>query len=530
MATWSMRRRLGLALAGLILAAVGSTAAAAHAVLLEASPADGSHLTEPPTELVLRFNEPVKPIAVRLLDAQGAELAATMVEAQGETVVVRPTGALPRGAYFLSYRVASLDAHAVAATLRFGVGVNATAADVATDDVAARLAVFGRWLFYVTALGAVGATLFDLLVRPPPPLSIRVQRLAGGLAACGVAALAVRLGTAGLDLDALPITALTSPAPWAAAAGTTLGPAAGLALVGLLGITGRHRLPPVGRIASTVAVIASFTLTGHAATAEPRWLTLPAVGLHVLCAAFWLGAFVPLFWSLSGPQAPAVLRRFSSLALPAIALLAAAGGMLAWVQLGGNLDALTASAYGWRLLGKLALVAAMLALAAANRLLLTPALADGAPGSAGRLRRSFGADLVLGLGVLAVTATFPLSPPPRALVALEAADSTALTLVIAAPGGQATLTLLPGRAGVNRLEAWITDGNGMPVEAREGSVAWSLPAAGIERAQAALALPAPGVATARGIALPRGGRWLLRLELLIDDFTKLTFEGRIDVS
>ena len=29
--------------------------------------------------------------------------------------------------------------------------------------------------------------------------------------------------------------------------------------------------------------------------------------------------------------------------------------------------------------------------------------------------------------------------------------------------------------------------------------------------------------------MPRAGRWRLRLDLLVDDFTKLTFEGEITV-
>ena len=32
------------------------------------------------------------------------------------------------------------------------------------------------------------------------------------------------------------------------------------------------------------------------------------------------------------------------------------------------------------------------------------------------------------------------------------------------------------------------------------------------------------------IVLPRGGRWTFQLDLLVDDFTKLTFEGEIVVS
>ena len=41
--------------------------------------------------------------------------------------------------------------------------------------------------------------------------------------------------------------------------------------------------------------------------------------------------------------------------------------------------------------------------------------------------------------------------------------------------------------------------------------------------------PLPGVVVADGVLVPRAGRWRLRLDLLIDDFTKLTYEGDIDL-
>lgn len=527
-----LRRLATLAVLALTLTVAGATGAHAHAVLLEASPPDGARLAGAPAELVLRFNEPVVPQAIRLLDRDGNEAGDVVVTPRGDSVVLRPTRSLPDGVYLLSYRVASLDAHPVAATLRFGIGVDPGAGSESTDEFtpAAWLAASGRWLVYLTALAAAGATLFELLVRPPPLLAVRVRRFAAWAAACGILALAWRIGTAGLELGGLPLDALASPAPWRLAAATTLGPAALLAALGLSGIATGFPVPVPIRLAAVAAVAGSFALTGHAASAAPYWLTGPALGVHVLCAAFWLGSLVPLLCCLQLDRhaAAAVLRRFSAMAAAAVALLAAAGGALAWVQLGGDPRTLVTTTYGWRLASKLALVLGLLALAACNRQVLTPALARGDQDAGRWLGRSLCADLALGVLVLAVTATFPLSPPPRALMAV-AAEPEGRTLVIATPAGQATLSLLPGRAGSNRLEAQIMDGNGEPILAREGSIAWSLAAAGIERQQAALVLPAAGVATATGLALPRGGRWQLRLELLIDDFTKLIFAGQIDV-
>jgi methionine-rich copper-binding protein CopC len=65
---------------------------AAHAVLVEARPADGQQLDQAPAELTLRFSEPVVPISVRLLDARGAQLSGTGLEPRGDTLVLRPRG------------------------------------------------------------------------------------------------------------------------------------------------------------------------------------------------------------------------------------------------------------------------------------------------------------------------------------------------------------------------------------------------------------------------------------------------------
>ena len=152
-----------------------------------------------------------------------------------------------------------------------------------------------------------------------------------------------------------------------------------------------------------------------------------------------------------------------------------------------------------------------------------------APDARRNLSRTLVADIVLGLGVLAVTASFPFDPPPRAIAAAQRDAAEGVTIIVAARDDQATLTLLPGQPGTNRLEAWVTDASGVPVAAKEATVSTALPEAGIEPARSQAAMPRPGVYVAEELAIPRAGRWRVRLDLLVDDFTKLTFEGEIMV-
>ena len=231
----------------------------------------------------------------------------------------------------------------------------------------------------------------------------------------------------------------------------------------------------------------SFALSGHAATAGPAWLTLPALVLHALCAAFWVGAFAPLLLALRRlprHEAHALLAAFSIRAVVAVACLLLAGAVLAALQL-RTPSALIATDYGRLLLLKLALVALLLGLGAINRLVLTPALArraDAAP----RLRRTIGADLALAAGVVALTAGLGTIPPPRALAEQAAAHGHAsheahdYAVVAAAHGHHLVLVATPAARGENRIDLYLTDRQGQPVGAKAAEMSWALPEAGIE--------------------------------------------------
>jgi putative copper resistance protein D len=99
-----------------------------------------------------------------------------------------------------------------------------------------------------------------------------------------------------------------------------------------------------------------------------------------------------------------------------VAAIVASGLVNAWFLIGpSGLPQLVGDPYGRALLAKLALFAAMLALAAANRWHLAPALRR-EPGRTGlaALRRSITAESLAGIGVLALVAWLGTLEPPGA--------------------------------------------------------------------------------------------------------------------
>src|SRR5262245_34796953 len=73
-----------------LLLALSAPAAHAHATLLAAEPADGAVLARAPSQLRLTFDEPVSPLAPRLVGAGGHSLPLTAVSQHGASLVITP--------------------------------------------------------------------------------------------------------------------------------------------------------------------------------------------------------------------------------------------------------------------------------------------------------------------------------------------------------------------------------------------------------------------------------------------------------
>jgi copper transport protein len=509
--------------------------AGAHAVLLETAPADGTALVEAPREIVLRFNEPVVPIVVRVLRGDGTTVP-TAVRAEDNAVRIALPAALPAGGYIVSYRVTSADSHPVGGAFVFAVGAAMAPPRPADADAAAeagwRRAVMVNVTLHLAALAAAaGGALFVVLVLGAAPGATsgpairRGLHLAAGLA---IATAALGIGLEGGLLAAAPLGDLLRPATWALGFASTAGASALVAITALavllLGLTCRPgRLSTAALAAGAVAALGALALTGHAASAAPRWLTVPAVMLHGLAMAFWLGAFWPLRIVLareSRSVAAAAVARFSRLAIGAVLLLIVAGLVLAAVQV-ETLAALVTTGYGRLLLLKLAAVAALLGLAAWNKRRLTPRLAAGDEAAARRLRRSIGAEMAVAAAVLALTAALGQTVPPRALDAGHDHGAPAgYTVVASADDLTATVAVAPARIGRNGADIFLQRPDGAPLRALALEIELALPAAGVEPLVRMARAVEPGHYRVDALDIPLAGRWTLTLGVLVSDFDK----------
>ena len=189
------------------------------------------------------------------------------------------------------------------------------------------------------------------------------------------------------------------------------------------------------RIATTIlavagaAALATLAWSGHAGASEGPTGTIHRLAdiLHMIAAAIWVGA-IAAFLVLLRPRrdrprpknialTARSLDRFGRVGTICVLVITGTGLINAQIIVGlENTARSIASPYGQLLLGKLLLFAAMLALAAANRWRLTPALKtasiDGDPRAAvASIRRSIGTEAAAAGAILILVAWFGTLEP-----------------------------------------------------------------------------------------------------------------------
>ncbi|MBP6797498.1 MAG: CopD family protein [Luteimonas sp.] len=252
------------------------------------------------------------------------------------------------------------------------------------------------------------------------------------LLACALAALA--LNAAEAPLKAMRLLWLSLPELDAASLAwyvfdTAAGRAwlvRGMLLLAVAGVLvaasrGSRGLPVRGLCVLSGLALATLLWNGHAAASAGAAgvLRLGLGGLHLLAAAAWLGAIAGFLAMLAGDwprrgdivtlrRWHARLHAFATTGGALVAVLVASGIVhYAWIiEWRWSPATLLATPYGRWMLFKLAMFAAMLALAALHRWILVPRLAvpDGHPDDPVRLRRSLRLEAAAAVLVVAAVA------------------------------------------------------------------------------------------------------------------------------
>ena len=306
-AVLGMARLFALAVTILIGLAPAQTALA-HASLISSQPEDGAVLSASPARVILIFNEPVAPLRMQVIDRRGEATQLTDIVQHNNSVILRMPGTLDQGTHALSWRVVSSDGHPIGGTLIFSVGqpdANPPALQtkggqaLRTAIWAVRVAILHRAVLRPRRRGLCQLDRNAAAAGPDGKADRRIMRRRLGAAAGGgrpartrrarhAAVRARECARYGRRASARPMERpLLSPsllARWRCFPCEVA------------------RRPPraCSPLAALVGIGFALAASGHAAAASPQWLTRPAVWIHVVAVAAWIGSLWPLLRLLHG--------------------------------------------------------------------------------------------------------------------------------------------------------------------------------------------------------------------------------------
>jgi copper transport protein len=473
---------LGLAPLALAVTLALAPAAAAHSTLLETEPQRDRVVEHSPKRVVLHFDEPVETAlgSITVYDGDGERVdAGEIMRPAPESVAVAIDGRLERGTYTVAWRVISADSDPINGAWVFhveerGAQPAGVAAQVLEDTpfVTSVFYLGGRFLDFALLLACVGGTA--ALVFALTSASDEVRRRLLAIVAVLAAALAVvSLLELGLQGAAAAGSSLGHGFQWDVVESVTgtrfgnlalirAGIAAALCVVALVARAQDARpWNPIIVLALLLAagLVVTPGLSGHASVSGA--VSIIADAAHVQAAGVWTGglAFVVLGllltrgnrWELAATSVP----RFSTMAVISVAILLVAGTINGYLQVRAW-RGLWDTEYGILLLVKVGLVLPLLALGAYNNRYAVPRLRARIASHMERRRfmRFAGAELVVMLVVVGVTAALVNAPPARTEVQMHETSEMELELGPL----MAHMEVMPGTLGPNEIHLTFTKG------------------------------------------------------------------------
>lgn len=508
---------------------VGAGTAAAHADLQASSPPAGSELASPPAVVTLEFSEAVTlvPRSIVVVDGDGTrvDLAdAHHPERDGTRVTATLQPGLPVGTYSVLWRVVSDDSHPVSGRFTFGVGV-APRPPPAPASSADPLVTALHWVAELLALSGVivlaGSSFFIVWLWPEGRVSTRARRVLGVALVAAVVGNALLLLVGGAYGAGGTAADLLDPATMSAAFSTTAArlTALRIAVLGVAYFWWRHR-DRSGGLASRfdllglwLAVAVTQAVGGHAGHSTSPLLTSLVDVAHLTAVSTWLGGLVLLSVVLlrgAGDElvGVTVLPRWSRVAATAVAVIVLTGAVSALVEV-GSWSALVGTTYGRLVLGKVAVLLLVVAVAAFSR----RAVGRVVRGVTSRtLRRLVAAETLGAVVILGLTAALVSTAPGR-----ESYLPTMSTTVNAGGGPVAVtlhVTVRPTTPGFEGLTVTATSPEGTSVPIQGARVRFVNVAQHIGPMEYPVATTTGAVLDAL-VSVPGPGRWDVVLTLRV---------------
>jgi len=324
--------------------------ASAHASLTNTVPEANSRLAQGPGQIVLEFNERLEKelYSITVLDSSGKSVtgqAAVMNENQHGISLQVPN--LGEGVYAVSYHVISADGHPVDGSYVFTVGNPPPGKDASLFDVHKQLGHEGheahefgsqltveqflvfasRVLYYAALLFLLGFVIWNAF------FGTQTEELRRTFRAWGLQLQRVQL-LALLALVFLQSRELLAGQPTSEWLKLYTGTGVGIswlisAVLTLLGFVLLMRSRWLDA-AWVVAMAAAKSMSGHAASYEPKALVAALDAVHLLAASLWAGGvlLIAILWRSHREALERFAPRFSGAALVSIAVLAVSGAVM----------------------------------------------------------------------------------------------------------------------------------------------------------------------------------------------------------
>lgn len=401
----SLRRRVGrvfaqvfaAAFAALVVMVAVAGPASAHAELVASTPSQGAVIDSEPARVTLRFSEEIvlRLSAVKVIGPDGRRLDAGAPHAGpfgADGMAVDLAADARHGTFVVVWQVtAADDGHASSGTVMFAVGaasVPASVAGLGHDRLTSAMYDAGQWIGFagLAMVGGVAALHTyrqkgqaapgpDAGTGPaaPEPSATPTWPAALGWSLLLVGTL-IQLSAYAPAARGLPLSRLLDRSLLSVTLATREGHAfmARLLVLAVAAVIGdavlRRAAGPGVPLAFTLALAATWGATGHAATGGGTPVAMVALTLHVAAMAVWVGGLfmVTVLLAGRGDAVAAAVRRFSRLALGAVAVLAATGLYQAWREV-GSVSALLDTVYGRLLLAKVAILLCVIGVARRSR-------------------------------------------------------------------------------------------------------------------------------------------------------------------